>query len=228
VRDGERHEAASPVRGCACGLYGWYAPDDTRIILADVFGAVEASGRVLLGGHGFRAERARLLAVVIPDRHREYVRVRKLLAKLEDAAVPVFADEAELVAHFPPDDVSELVEHRCDDGCYYPASAQAHFQHFHAAMPQMAVTMAAGSGPLTIAVYAALSPPPPPRWKRYGAIAACVAFLANSAFGIASAVWNLVAGPPDSRWIAAVFIPLHLGLLWWWRRLLVRAWRWGR
>src|SRR2546430_937261 len=32
----------SPSTSCDCGIYAWYAPDDTAILGARVFGAVEA------------------------------------------------------------------------------------------------------------------------------------------------------------------------------------------
>src|SRR5262249_20697985 len=36
----------SPLRGCDCGIYAWYAPGDTGTLYARVFGVVEASGLV--------------------------------------------------------------------------------------------------------------------------------------------------------------------------------------
>jgi hypothetical protein len=54
----------APQPGCNCGIYGWYAPDDTGMVDARVFGAIQASGLILMGERGFRAERARIAAVV--------------------------------------------------------------------------------------------------------------------------------------------------------------------
>lgn len=101
----------SPDARCKCGLYAWYHPDDTRIIPGDVFGAIEASGRVLLGAHGFRAERARLRGVVLRRAPRQ------LVEALHDRNIPIFRDRAELLAWLPPDDVSNLVDHTCDEAC---------------------------------------------------------------------------------------------------------------
>ena len=53
----------SPSMQCTCGIYAWYAPDDAGMLSARVFGVVEASGLVLMGDSGFRAERARIVAV---------------------------------------------------------------------------------------------------------------------------------------------------------------------
>jgi hypothetical protein len=38
---------AVPDARCQCGFYGWYAPDDSRIVPSDVFGVIEASARVI-------------------------------------------------------------------------------------------------------------------------------------------------------------------------------------
>jgi hypothetical protein len=43
----EDHPAPGARR--TCGTYGWYAPDDAGILSANVFGAIEASGRILMG-----------------------------------------------------------------------------------------------------------------------------------------------------------------------------------
>jgi hypothetical protein len=66
-----------------------------------VFGAVEASGLVLMGTRGFRAECARISAVA--------TRNRRLAAACADAGIPVYRRRRDLVAAHPPDDVSTLV-----------------------------------------------------------------------------------------------------------------------
>lgn len=58
----------SPGKDCKCGFYGYY---DGSLDYADnwssVNGVVEGSGLVSIGPRGFRAEKARLLALYIPD-----------------------------------------------------------------------------------------------------------------------------------------------------------------
>ena len=54
----------SPSILCTCGIYAWYAPDDAGMLSARVFGVVEASGLVLMGDSGFRAQQVRIVAVV--------------------------------------------------------------------------------------------------------------------------------------------------------------------
>lgn len=101
-------EHDAPHDGCGCGIYGWYRPDSTRLHRGDVFGVVAASGRVLLGDHGFRAERARILGIVI-DVEREPYLLPVAEHWLLERRVPVFARRQDLVDAFPPEDVSELL-----------------------------------------------------------------------------------------------------------------------
>lgn len=106
----DQHPA--PERTCSCGIYGWYHPDDTRIVSAPIFGAVRLSGRVVLGTHGFRAERASVLALTVADplvRH-----------ELRLLGYPVYDSRAELLEAFPPEDVSALTGHRCGPGDCLP------------------------------------------------------------------------------------------------------------
>jgi hypothetical protein len=91
----------SPSRSCDCGIYAWYVPDDTRILGARVFGAVEASGLVFMGERGFRAERARISAVV--------TRNRRLAAACAAAGVTVYGRRRDLLRDYPPEDLSGLL-----------------------------------------------------------------------------------------------------------------------
>jgi len=95
----EDHRSPSP--DCSCGIYAWYAAGDARTLSAEVFGAVEASGLVLMGTHGFRAERARISAIA--------TRNRRLAAACADAGIPVYRRRRELLAEHPPEDVSSLL-----------------------------------------------------------------------------------------------------------------------
>jgi hypothetical protein len=97
----------APFDGCECGIYAWYDPRDTRILHARVFGVVEASGLVLLGDRGFRAQRARVTAVV--------TRSRRVAAACGDAGVEVFRSRRQLIRAYPPEDVSALIGPPDDD-----------------------------------------------------------------------------------------------------------------
>lgn len=92
---------AAPRTGCKCGIYAWYAPDDTALLRARVFGVVEASGLVLMGDRGFRAERARVTAVV--------TRRPRLTAACARAGIAVYRRRRDLIRDHPPEDVSSLL-----------------------------------------------------------------------------------------------------------------------
>jgi hypothetical protein len=94
----------APQAGCDCGIYAWYAPDDTRILHARVFGAVEASGLVLMGERGFRAERVRIKAVA--------TRNRRVAAACAEAGIAVYRRRGELIREHPPEDLSSLLGDR--------------------------------------------------------------------------------------------------------------------
>ena len=59
-----------PVEGCGCGLHAWHHASDAlaRTAQGAVVGAVRAHGRIVLAEHGFRAERADIVAVCLPAR----------------------------------------------------------------------------------------------------------------------------------------------------------------
>src|SRR5438034_746733 len=90
----------SPSRSCDRGIYAWYSPDDTAMLHARVVGAVEASGLVLVGDRGFRAEQARIIAVV--------TRNRRLAAACAAAGIRVYRRRRDLMRDYPPDDGSGL------------------------------------------------------------------------------------------------------------------------
>lgn len=99
LADRPGHQA--PRTGCNCGIYAWYRPDDTGMVSARVFGAIEARGLVVLGERGFRAERVQVTAVV--------TRNRRLAKACAAAGVDVYASRRDLLRALPPQDVSGLV-----------------------------------------------------------------------------------------------------------------------
>jgi hypothetical protein len=66
-----------------------------------VFGVVEATGLVLMGDRGFRAARARIIAVV--------TRNRRLAAACAAAGVTVYRRRRHLLRDHPPEDLSGLL-----------------------------------------------------------------------------------------------------------------------
>ena len=103
----------APQAGCNCGIYGWYAPDDAGMVDASVFGAVQASGLILMGERGFRAERARIMAVV--------TRNRRVAAACARAGIAVYRRRRDLLRDHPPDDLSSLLGDRpsCHPGPWW-------------------------------------------------------------------------------------------------------------
>jgi hypothetical protein len=103
----------APQTGCGCGVYGWYSPNDTGIVRARVFGVIEASGLVLLGERGFRAEKARIVAVVTRNR-----RVTEACAK---AGIAVYRSRRQLLRDHPPEDLTGLIGPPSPTGSGAPA-----------------------------------------------------------------------------------------------------------
>lgn len=110
---------APPGAGCGCGLYGWYRPGDSAMVLLGPASAVIAvRGRCVLGDRGFRAARARIEAVALPVGVRwnpwAAARARRMLA----ARYPrtrVYGSARRMVKDHPPHDVSALgIEPPCD------------------------------------------------------------------------------------------------------------------
>lgn len=74
-----QHSERVPDRNCLCGIYGWYEPEQAALNHANraismrghprqVFGVIRASGYIVPGPKGFRAQRARIEALVLPKR----------------------------------------------------------------------------------------------------------------------------------------------------------------
>jgi hypothetical protein len=103
----------APRAGCNCGIYGWYAPDVAGMVDGSVFGAIEASGLILMGERGFRAERARITGVV--------TRNRRVTAACARAGIAVYRRRRDLLRDLPPEDLSSLLGDRpsCHPGRWW-------------------------------------------------------------------------------------------------------------
>ena len=101
-------QAPNPDESHWCGLYGWYSPD--RIdnvrdlqIRRSALGVIEAWGSVLMGDQGFRAERARIIALAfVPEGRAARICRRRGIA--------VYQSDEDLIAEWPPDRVDEIRE----------------------------------------------------------------------------------------------------------------------
>lgn len=122
----------TPARACSCGFYASYSPETnffksllsgwSAIPLPPIFAAVEASGRVLMGSKGVRAEKMRVIALALDEEHMmgNYYKPLKMGEALhsltlaaEKYQVPSFGwDLPAMVEAFPPPDLSNIIENQ--------------------------------------------------------------------------------------------------------------------
>ena len=160
---------AAPVKDCGCGIYGWYDPVDSRLVRSDVFGVVEVTGRAVMASHGFRAERARIVALAIePPTSHYYSRftlsydnppsseeLHGIARWAKTHEIPVFTSRVRMLEEFPPQDVSGLVEHSCDEKC---AANEQHGTTSTSATLSASYLNAAMSSALSSPTWAAVNP----------------------------------------------------------------------
>lgn len=97
-------EATRPehsIVDCAHGFYGYYEGSNDYYEHGRVMGVVEAYGETIIGSRGFRASKARIVALHIPSEIS--VGRRRLIAR-NYPGVAVFDSFDAMVAEFPPDD----------------------------------------------------------------------------------------------------------------------------
>jgi hypothetical protein len=120
------HDADVPVpaKKCTCGIYGWYNPKDidnhsSMFLNLDmrITAVIQASGKVILGTTGFRAQRAQVVATVEPLqellRAEKASKAREIWERYEEMratyGVQSFKTLPEMQEAFPPEDVSGLL-----------------------------------------------------------------------------------------------------------------------
>lgn len=86
---------------CKCGFYGYYDGSDDYGTSANVSGVVEGYGETLIGTRGFRASKARIVALNIS---REVPEVLAAKIRRNYSSVSFFDRFRDMVAEFPPDD----------------------------------------------------------------------------------------------------------------------------
>lgn len=118
-------EEAPPKKGCQCGVYGWYTPEEAlRNHAAEkyglsknqglVLGVVKAAGKIVPGTVGFKAEKVIIEALALDNVHPADC---EQCALTEFKGYPNFADHypsiryfdthEELVAAYPPEPLPE-------------------------------------------------------------------------------------------------------------------------
>lgn len=88
------------LEACACGFYGYYDGSDDYHKSGYVSAVVEGYGETVIGTRGFRAYKARIVALRIPK--SVPVRSAALVAR-NYPDVPLFASFKQMVEEFPPD-----------------------------------------------------------------------------------------------------------------------------
>lgn len=86
---------------CGHGFYGYYEGSNDYYGSGHVMGVVEAYGETVIGTRGFRASKARIVALHIPADVR--LGGRRLIVR-NYPEIPVFDSFDAMVAEFPPDD----------------------------------------------------------------------------------------------------------------------------
>lgn len=106
--------APIPSPNCSCGIYARYFPQDLDDLLhttsyhgPSVIGAILASGNVELGTRGFRAEKAKVLGVVVPYLDNFHKRDQKWFE--DNFGIECFANLPQLVEKYSPSDLSSLL-----------------------------------------------------------------------------------------------------------------------
>lgn len=102
VREAQR--PAHSLAECGHGFYGYYEGSNDYYEPGRVMGVVEAYGETVIGTRGFRASKARIVALHMPSELS--IGTHRLVAR-NYPDVPVFDSFDAMVAEFPPDDGGE-------------------------------------------------------------------------------------------------------------------------
>ena len=100
----------APKRDCVCGFYATYRPEYLSL---GTPGVIEVSGRVILGTRGVRAQKARIVALT-GGNHRWTQGLRR-----NYSSIKWFDRVDDMLAAFPPQDVSELIGPQIEDEPLY-------------------------------------------------------------------------------------------------------------
>lgn len=108
----------SPGNDCTCGVYAHYLPlESYEKQRNSIFGVVEASGKILMGTKGFRAEKAKVIALAGYGPCNQWfentektrgVYPEDVVDFCTSIGVPYFPTVRQMVFEFPQDDLSSL------------------------------------------------------------------------------------------------------------------------
>lgn len=110
------HDA--PDDGCTCGIYAHYLPLESYARgFSNVFGVVRASGKILMGTKGFRAEKVEIAALAALGQCNRWFectesalepQLETLVDFCTKIGVPYFSTVEEMVEQFPQVDLTSL------------------------------------------------------------------------------------------------------------------------
>lgn len=107
---GRHKDHSAPDLECTCGIYAHYLPLESYSLAVGVLGVVEASGKIVMGTKGFRAEKCKIVALVHPGAVTRWFEVTSfdLVSAVhfqeycEKNGIQVFMDVQEMTKAFPP------------------------------------------------------------------------------------------------------------------------------
>lgn len=115
--DGTRETHSSPDIDCTCGIYAHYLPLESYERQNNIFGVVEASGRILMGTKGFRAEKAKIVALSGYGSGNQWFETKEKTRGIypeevvdfcTEIGVPYFPTVKQMVYEFPQVDLTSL------------------------------------------------------------------------------------------------------------------------
>jgi hypothetical protein len=125
-------DAPIPTPDCSCGIYARYFPQDIVDLFrrVPVIGVIAATGNIELGSRGFRAEKAKIIALVhefLNDSQKT-----ELKKYADDNSIAYFDNMYQLVDKYPQPDLSNLLfdKQEFNQETYY---AYQHYMNFFAA-----------------------------------------------------------------------------------------------
>jgi hypothetical protein len=114
-----KHHEPAPKLECTCGLYAYY---NRTGLLYPIAGVVEASGKIILGTKGIRAEKMKIIAMCRAQNRTGcdcsdcYVEERRLQRVVRKYVPPerFFSNTREMLTAYPLDDVTDLLKQRVE------------------------------------------------------------------------------------------------------------------
>lgn len=102
----------APQADCECGIYGWYTWEKAAspyAVWPTALGVIEASGRIIVGTEGFRAEKATVIAIVF-NRVPSGSPISDLdILRSRYPSIKIYGTHMGLLADYPEQDVTELI-----------------------------------------------------------------------------------------------------------------------